>query len=150
MKQNHRIGIIFINEIHHINHFVTVAIELAKTNKVSIITFPEKHNYLFTKLRELGGKNVKVEQLKTHWFRALTDKFKKRPLPRNNFWFKKNSPYIIKNFDAVIFTGFTHHNFIKWKREKENFPLLIQFSHGIAGRDHGFYKYFPDFDFKLI
>ena len=73
--QNQKIGFIFLDEIHHIDHFITTAIELAKTNKVSILTFPSKHTYLRDSLKRLNGEDVILEELKTKSFRAFTDKF---------------------------------------------------------------------------
>ena len=77
-KQN--IGFIFLDEIHHINHFITIAIALAKTNKVSILTFPSKHIYLKDSLKRLNGENVILEELTTKTFRAFTDQLKKKNL----------------------------------------------------------------------
>ena len=149
MEKKHKIAFLFIDDIHHVNHFVTIAIALTKKNEVSILTFPAKHDYLFNKLKELKGGNVKVEQLPTQSFRAFTDKLKKRRLPRNNFWVKKNSNYIFENFDAVVFSGFSHRNLLKAKG-KNTKPFFIKTPHGISGRDHGYYEYFSDFDFTLL
>ncbi|WP_304038883.1 hypothetical protein, partial [Mesonia mobilis] len=73
MAKVYNFAFIFLDEIHHINHFITVAIELSKHHNVSIITYPGKHEYLKNKLTELDGNRVKVEKLKTLAFRAFTD-----------------------------------------------------------------------------
>jgi len=149
MGKTKKIAFIFLDEIHHINHFVPIAIELAKKNQVSIVTYPSEHTYLLNKLKTLGGDDVKVEQLSTHWFRAFTDKLKNRRLPRNNFWVKKNASYIFRNFNVLIFSGFTHRNFLKIATNEKR-PIFIKIPHGFSGRDHGYYSYFSDFDFKLL
>ena len=149
MTKRNKIGIFFINDIHNINHFITIAIELSKANDVSILTYPDDHSYLFKKLNELGGKDVKVEQLKTQPFRSLTDKLKKRNLPRINFWTKKNSTYIFNNFDAIIFSSVSHKHLLTAKKDNAK-TKLIKVPHGFSGRDHGYYKHIKDFDFKLL
>ena len=149
MTKNHKIGFFFINDLHNVNHFITIAIELSKTNDVSILTYPSDHSYLFKKIEELEGSSLKVEQLKTKHFRALTDKLKNRRLPRINFWTKKNYEYIFKNFDALVFTSFAHKHFLREKTERVR-TKFIKIPHGISGRDHGHYNLMLDFDFKLL
>ena len=149
MAKVYNFAFIFLDEIHHINHFITVAIELSKHHNVSIITYPGKHEYLKNKLTELDGNRVKVEKLKTLAFRAFTDKLKKRPLPRKGFWMKKNKNYILNNFDAIIFTDYIHHKLLKYRGNKEK-PKFIKFPHGAPGRGYSYNKEQLDFDFQLL
>lgn len=147
MNKKEKIGFLFLDEIHHLYHFINVAIELAKKNEVSILTYPAQHEFLFNSLRRLGGDNVKVEQLPTLAFRSFTDKLKKRKLPRKRFWLQKNRNYLL-NFDALVFTDYFHHYLLK-KRSK-TFPKFIKFPHGVAGRAYSFRKDLLDFDLNLL
>ena len=144
-----KIGFIFLDEIHHINHFITIAIELAKTNQVSILTFPSKHSYLKDSLKRLNGDQVVLEQLKTKPFRAFTDKLKKRAFPRKTFWMKKNKNYLLSSFDALVFTDYIHHTLYKY-RKNEKKPSFIYFAHGLAGRAYAYKKDLLDFDLHLV
>jgi hypothetical protein len=148
-SQNQNIGFIFLDEIHHINHFITIAIALAKTNRVSILTFPSKHNYLKNSLNRLDGENVILEELTTKTFRAFTDQLKKRDFPRKTFWMKKNKNYLLSSFDALIFTDYIHHTLYKYRGNKKK-PSFIKFPHGLAGRAYAFKKDLLDFDLHLI
>lgn len=147
-SQEKRIAFLFIDEIHHLYHFVTVAKELAKTNKVHILTYASPDPLLYKLLRDINAKDVIVEELPTHTFRAFTDKLKNRKIPRKGFWIKKNKKYITKNFDAVVFTDFFHKYLLR--KGKPNFPKLLKFPHGIAGRAYAFKKNELDFDFQLL
>ncbi|MDT0675982.1 CDP-glycerol glycerophosphotransferase family protein [Autumnicola musiva] len=143
-----RIAFIFLDELHHIYHFISVAVELSRNHEVSILTHPAKHELLRNSIAELGGENLKIEELSTYAFRALTDKIKGRDLPRKGFWLKKNKNYIIKNFDAVVFTDYFHKYLLKAKKEGK--PKLIKFQHGTPGRAYAFNKSQLDFDFQLL
>ena len=144
-----KIGFIFLDEIHHLNHFITIAFELAKTNQVSILTFPSKHTYLKDSLKRLNGDQVVLEQLKTKPFRALTDKLKKRAFPRKTFWMKKNKKYLLSNFDALVFTDYIQHTLFKYRKNQKK-PRFIFLSHGFAGRAYSYKKDLLDFDLNLI
>ena len=143
-----KIGFIFLDEIHHLNHFITIAVELAKTNQVSILTFPSKHTYLKDSLKRLNGDQVVLEQLKTKPFRVLTDKLKKRAFPRKTFWMKKNKKYLLSNFDALVFTDYIQHTLFKYRKNQKK-PRFIFLSHGFAGRAYSYKKDLLDFDFEI-
>lgn len=147
--QNNRIGFIFLDEIHHVDHFITTAIELAKTNEVSILTFPSKHTYLRDSLKRLNGEDVILEELKTKPFRAFTDKLKNRDFPRKAFWMKKNKRYLLSCFDALVFTDFIQHTLHK-SRKNEKKPIFIYFAHGLAGHAYAFKKDLVYFDLHLV
>ncbi len=146
-KKN-RIAFIYLDEIHHIYHFISVAVELSKTEDVHILTHPKCPELLFESIKRLGGEKIKVELLETHWFRKLTDRLKKRELPRKGFWLKKHKDYIINNFDAVVFTDYFHHYLLRARKDK--LPKLIKFGHGMPGRAYSFNKDLLDFDFQLL
>lgn len=148
MEKKYKIAFIFLDEIHHLYHFVTVAAELAKEQDVHLLTHPAVSPLLFSSLENIeGGEKVQVEKLKTSPFRAVTDKFKGKDLPRKGFWLKKNMKYLL-SFDAVIFTDYFHHYLLKSRTT--NTPKLIKFPHGAPGRAYIFNKDQLDFDFQLL
>jgi len=149
MNSRKKIGILFLDEIHHVNHFITTAIELSKHCDVHILTYPDTHLYLYKTLKRLDGANVVIEQLTTAPFRALTDKLKGRKAPRKGFWIKKNLPYMLKTFDALIFTDFFHRYFLKARGDKPT-PRLIKITHGTPGRGYSFKPQLLDFDLHLL
>ena len=146
--RKNRIAFIYLDEIHHIYHFISVAVELSKTEDVHILTHPKCPEILFESIKRLGGEKIKVELLETHWFRKFTDSLKNRQLPRKGFWIKKYKDYILNNFDAVVFTDFFHHYLLRSR--KGNHPKLIKFGHGTPGRAYSFNKDLLDFDFQLM
>mgnify|MGYP000191591666 CR=1 FL=1 len=148
MKPKYKIAILFLDEIHHIYHFVSIAVELAKTNEVHILTHPEKHTSLHDSLKMLGDENVVIEKLPTAAFRAFTDKLKGRKLPRKGFWIKKYQNYILNNFDAVIFTDYFHHYLLKARKERKTKFIFVD--HGTPGRAYSYNKELLDFDFHLL
>jgi len=149
MSSRKKIGILFLDEIHHVNHFITTAIELSKHCDVHILTYPDSHLYLYKSLKRLHGSNVIIEQLTTAPFRALTDKLKGRKAPRKGFWIKKNLPYMLKTFDALIFTDFFHRYVLEGRGENPS-PALIKTTHGVAGRGYTFKPQQLDFDLQLL
>ncbi|MAZ71893.1 MAG: hypothetical protein CMC70_01980 [Flavobacteriaceae bacterium] len=149
MTHSHKIAFLFLDEIHHVNHFVSVAVALAEKNEVHILTYPGKHSYLRNALQKLQGEKVIVEELKTLPFRAFTDKLKKRELPRKGFWLKKNMKYLLHNFDALIFTDF-FHRYVLDARHNKTKPKLIKFTHGTPGRGYTFKNDMVEFDFQLL
>src|SRR5690606_28311312 len=106
MSGKHKIAIIFLDEIHHVYHFVSVAVELARNNEVHILTHTGENTFLYDSLKLLNDENVVVEKLPTTVFRTFTDMLKGRKLPRKGFWIKKHQEYILDYFDAVIFTDY--------------------------------------------
>ncbi|WP_313114604.1 CDP-glycerol glycerophosphotransferase family protein [Aequorivita sediminis] len=145
---SHKIAIIFLDEIHHVYHFVSVAVELSKTNQVHILTHSGKNTFLHASLQKLNNKNVIVEKMPTAAFREFTDRIKGRQLPRKGFWIKKHKKYILTNFDAIIFTDYYHKYLLK-AREDRNKPKFIFLEHGTPGRAYAYNKDILDFDFHL-
>jgi len=149
MKKGHKIAILFLDEIHHVYHFINVAVELAKSNEVHILTHTGDQTFLNNTLKLLAPNNVVVEKLPTATFRALTDKLKSRKLPRKGFWIKKNQNYILNNFDAVIFTDYFHKYLLNARGSNKD-PRFIKFPHGVAGRAYVYNKDLVDFDLHVI
>ncbi|PHS62518.1 MAG: hypothetical protein COB12_10790 [Flavobacterium sp.] len=148
MNKKYNIAFIHLDDLHHINHFITIAIELSKSHNVSILTYPLKHEYLINKLQELNGDLVKVEPLKTLKFRGFTDKIKKRSFPRKGFWMKKNKDYLL-TFDAIFLTDFIQEYLLKFRKERKK-PVLIRIYHGFTGRSYSYKKELLDFDVHLL
>ena len=148
-KVKHNIAILYLDEIHHVNHFISVVVELSKMVNVTILTHTNCQPYLFETLVKFDNHKVNVEKLSTSPFRALTDKLKNRKLPRKGFWLKKNMSCILNNFDAIIFTDY-FHRYVKDARKNSNFPKLIKFPHGPIGRSYSYNKDLLDFDFQLL
>lgn len=144
-----KIGFLHLDEIHHINHFITVAIALAEDHDVSILTFPAQHSYLHKTINRLGGSAIKVEERPTFRFRQFTDWLKKRKLPRKGFWLKKNSRYLLHEFDALVFTDYYHHKLLK-ARGTASTPKIMKFPHGAPGRSYSYNQDQLDFDFQLL
>ncbi|PHR14692.1 MAG: hypothetical protein COA40_00445 [Aequorivita sp.] len=149
MDRKHKIAFIFLDEIHHIYHFVSIAVELSKQNEVHILTYPGKHELLHKALEKLNGTNVIVEKLQTSLFRAFTDKLKNRKLPRKGFWIKKHQNYILTNFDAVVFSDYYHHYLLRARGENPR-PKFIKLFHGPPGRGYSYNKELLDFDFQIL
>ncbi len=149
MTKRNKIAIIFLDEIHHVYHFVSIAVELAKNNEVHILTHAGEHGFLQDSLALLDNNNVVIEKLPTIAFRALTDKLKGRKLPRKGFWIKKHQDYILENFDAVLFTDYFHHYLLKARKDLKR-PKFIFIEHGPPGREYAYNKDLLDFDFHLL
>lgn len=149
MKNNKKIGFIFVDGIHHIYHFITIAIELSKTVEVSILTYPAKHDFLKKELNRLGGHKVKIEMLKTSFFTRIVEFLSLKNIPRASIWIKNNRQYFIQNFDVIIFNDFIHHKLMN-NEQKKKLPLIIKLDHGIPGRKYAFKKDLKDFDYQLV
>lgn len=148
MKENYKIAILFLDEIHHIFHFISIAVELSNTNDVHVLTHTGDNTFLHESLKRLHGEKVVVEKLSTTSFRAFTDKLKGRKLPRKGFWIKKHKNYILNNFDAVIFTDYFHHYLLKSRKDGKT--KFIFADHGTPGRAYSYNKDILDFDFHLL
>ncbi len=148
MTSRFQIGFIYLEETHHLYHFLSVAVALSETHESHIITH-EYENGLIDKLLELyPDHKVKVHYWKTKAFRRFTDLIKSRKLPRKGFWYKKNASNLLKNYDALVFSDYHHH--ILNKLRKGSRPYLIKISHGILGRNYAVKKDLLDFDFHVF
>lgn len=148
-KEKYDFGFIYLGEIHHINHFITIAVALAQNHNVTILTYPDEHKYLRDALKRLNGNKVHIKELTTNPFRAFTDKIKKRALPRKGFWMKKNRHYLLNKFDALFFTDYIHHKLLKYRKARE-YPKFIKIPHGLAGRAYSYKEDLKDFDLHII
>lgn len=149
MERQYRFGFIFLDEIHHINHFITLAVSLSRDHSVAILTYPSSHTYLKNKLDTLGGHKVEIKKLKTHPFRRFTDRLKKRNTPRKGFWMRHNRHHLLQGYDALFFTDYIHHKLLRFRGDSQ-FPKFIKIPHGPAGRAYGYKKDLLDFDMHLI
>ncbi len=144
-----RIGFLFLDELHHVNHFISVAVELSKTCDVSILTFPGEHAYLRSTLKRLNGDAVKIVERRTLLFRQFTDTLKKRKLPRKGFWLKRNNNYLLSHFDALVLTDYFQKELLK-ARGNRSHPKLLKFPHGAPGRSYSYNSDQLSFDFQLL
>ena len=62
MNKRHKIAFYYLDDLHHIYHFIGPAVELSKTNDVSIVTYKGEHDFLYNTIKTLNAKNLKVEQ----------------------------------------------------------------------------------------
>ncbi len=148
MKENKKIAFLFLDEIHHIYHFISIAVELSKNNEVHILTHTGDDSFLQDSLKMLHGEKVIIDKLPTSAFRAFTDKLKGRKLPRKGFWIKKNQEYILNYFDAIIFSDYFHQYFLKARKDRNT--RFIFLDHGAPGRAYSYHKDLLDFDFHLL
>lgn len=144
-----RIGFLFLDELHHVNHFVSVAVELSKSCEVSILTYPGEHTYLRETLQRLKGEEVKIVERRTLLFRQFTDWLKKRKLPRKGFWLKRNKSYLLSQFDALVLTDYFQKELLK-ARGDNKYPRLLKFPHGAPGRSYSYNIDQLQFDFQLL
>ncbi|MFD1095368.1 hypothetical protein [Salegentibacter chungangensis] len=147
-RNKKKIAFLFLDEIHHLFHFISIAIELSKTNRVHILTYKGVDDLLYKSLGDLKGDKLVVEELPTFPFRSFTDKLKNRKLPRKGFWLKRNLNYLLNEFNAVVFTDYFHRYLLEAR--KNNSPKLLKFSHGTPGRAYAFNENLQDFDFQLL
>ncbi|NNK68893.1 MAG: hypothetical protein HKO96_00335 [Flavobacteriaceae bacterium] len=144
-----RIAFLYLDEIHHVNHFISIAVELSKLAEVTVLTHPNCQDYFFESLRAFKPHEVRVEIRKTSAFRAFTDRLKNRVLPRKGFWIKKNLNYIFQNFDAVIFTDYFQRYFLEARGNKK-MPKLLKIPHGPPGRHYSYREDQREFDFQVL
>jgi hypothetical protein len=148
--QKPRIAFLYFEEIHHIPHFIGIAVELAKNPNytVEILTYKSSHVYLFDTMNRLHAKNLKVIQLSPPFIRRIIDKMTGRKKPSSVFLFKAYKKQLL-SYDAVVFTE-KNHKYLYKQRGKSTQPYFIFTGHGPAGRD---YSYIPElklFDLHLM
>lgn len=146
--QKLKIAFLFLDEIHHVSHFISVAKELSKNHEVKILTYKNAANYLYDSVKTIKAEHVIIEEFPTKRFRAFTDKLKDIKIPRKGFWIKKNLNYLLQ-FDAVIFTDY-FHRYLQEARGNKNAPKLIKFNHGIPGRAYAFKEAQSEFDMQIL
>lgn len=148
--QKPRVAFLYFEEIHHIPHFIGIAVELAKNPgyTVEILTYKAPHGYLFETMAKLKSENLKVTQLSPPFFRRMVDKMTGRKKPSSVFLFKAHKKLIL-GYDAVVFTE-KNHKYLYKQRGGLPKPYFIFTGHGPAGRD---YSYIPElklFDLHLL
>jgi len=136
--KNKKIGFIYLDELHHIHHFLSPAIELSKKGgyDVEILTYESKHEYLVEMLHKLGGEKIKITRLNTYWYRKIIETLKKRSQPSALYIYQKHIKRLLK-YDALIFTDHTA-NIIYNARNKQKTPKLIHLAHGSGDGSYGY------------
>ncbi len=148
MTRKFQIGFIYLEETHHLYHFLSVAVALSKNHDSHIITHEYENGLTETLLELYPDHAVKINYWKTKSFRRFTDLIKSRKLPRKGFWYKKNASKLLNNYDALVFSDYHHH--VLKKLRKGNKPYLLKISHGILGRNYAVKKDLLDFDFHVF
>jgi hypothetical protein len=148
MYKKHKIAFLYLDEIHHIPHFIGAAASLSKTCKVHILTYPGKHKQLKKARKRVAGKGIKIKKMPTSSFRAMTDRLKGRSRPRKGFWLKKNMDRLLSKYDALIFTDYFQRYVLEARRG--DFPKLIKFPHGSPGRAYSFNPVVTHFDAQVV
>ncbi len=148
--QKAHVAFLYFEEIHHIPHFIGIAVELAKNHDyvVEILTYKASHDYLFQTMNRLNSENLEVIQLNPPFIRRIIDKITGRKKPSSVFLFKTHKKLIL-SYDAIVFTE-KNHKYLYNQRGQSTKPYLIFTGHGPAGRD---YSYIPElklFDLHLL
>ena len=148
MSNEYKIAFIYLEETHHLYHFLSVAVSLSRKQTTHILTYSNENGLVDRLLALYQDHNVKVMRLDTRPFRKFTDKLKGRTLPRKKFWYEQNATYILNTYDAVVFTDYHHH--ILHRKRTSSKPYFIKQSHGIMGRKYAMREDLRDFDFHLF
>ena len=148
--KNKKIGFIYLDELHHIHHFLSPAIELSKTTgyDVEILTYEAKHEYLTSLIEKFGGENLKVTKLSTYFYRKIIEKLKKRNQPSALYIYKKHLKSLLQ-YDALVFTDHTAEVFFKEQitAKKTNF---IYIDHGAGDGAYGYGESHALYDLILV
>lgn len=144
-----KIGFIFLDDIHHIPHFLTVFVELYTQHlyEVSIITFQGEHNYLKRVLHQFQIPLEVLIMLPTFRYRKILNKIRKRKKPSHVFIFKKNQEEFL-NFDLLVY-NVPQHNYLLNKRKKDT-PKFVYLDHGAGDRDYIYNDTLTNFDLVTV
>ncbi len=147
---NKKIGFIYLDELHHVHHFLSPAIELStlKGYDVDILTYKAKHEYLTELINKFGGTNLKIKRLNTYLYRRIIEKLKKRNQPSALYVYTKNKKKLLK-YDALIFTDHTS-KIIYNSRGHSKFPKLIHLAHGSGDGKYGYQEAHSLFDLIVV
>ena len=145
-----KVGFIYLDELHHIHHFITPAYELSKNEEfeVEIITYEADHDYLRRLIDQLGAQKLKIRKLSTTIPRRIIEGITKRRLPSPYYIYKKHSDVFL-SFDALVFTDHTA-NIISEARGKSSHPKLIHVAHGSGDRAYGYQEAHKLYDLILV
>tara|TARA_B110000977_G_scaffold196305_1_gene276417 strand:- start:281 stop:1396 length:1116 start_codon:yes stop_codon:yes gene_type:complete len=129
-----KVAFIYFDDLHHINHFVGVAVKLSNNEnlKVDVLTYKNEHKYLKSLIKLLDGKNLNLVEVYPNRIRRIIDKLRNRRRPSALFLTKHNKK-IMKSYDFLVFTDFKTTYF----SEKDN-TKFIYLSHGSGDRAYGY------------
>lgn len=147
---NKKIGFIYLDELHHIHHFLSPAIELSniKGYDVEVLTYKAKHEYLIELINTFGGAKLKIKKLDTYLYRRIIEKLKNRSQPSALYIYTKNRKTLLK-YDALIFTDHTS-KIIYDSRGGSKFPKLIHLAHGSGDGNYGYQETHSLFDLIVV
>ena len=149
MEVKKKIGFIYLDDIHHIYHFISVFAELYKRKEyiLEIITFDIEQDFLIQELKKYKiPKNV-IVKAPTFFYRKLLNKLRGRKLPNPIFVLSKNKKKLM-NFDALIFNVPQHKYLIKSRKVDK--PKFIQLGHGPGVGTYQFDEKFSSFDLITV
>lgn len=145
-----KIGFIYLDELLHIHHFLSPAIELAKMKGISvdIITYEGSHSYLkkLLKINDSGGVNIIM--LNTYWYRKIIEHFNGRKQPSALYIYQKHINKLLA-YDALVFTDHTAR-IINDKRQHSSKPHLCFIDHGAGDRAYGYSETHNLFDLVIV
>lgn len=142
-----KVAFIYFDDLHHINHFIGVAVELSKNKNLSvdILTYPNEHRYLKSLIKLLGGENLNIIEVFPRKVRQLIDKIKKRKRPSPLFLTKHNKT-LLQSYDIAVFTDFKTTYFKSDVKTK-----FVYLSHGSGDRAYGYnIPRLEEFDLLLL
>ena len=143
-----KVGFVYFEELHHIHHFLGVADVLYKNGiDVKILTYKNKHEYLYSLLEKLNISTSVVKQLPTKIFRVIIEKIKRRRIPSSIYLYKKNKKELL-SYDVLVFTD-SNQEYIAGRR-KGRYPKLVFLGHGSGDRAYIYNNKIDSFDLVTV
>ncbi|MEN8247340.1 MAG: CDP-glycerol glycerophosphotransferase family protein [Bacteroidota bacterium] len=145
-----KVGFIYFDEIQHIHHFLSPAVELSRMPgfQVDILTYEGKHEYLMSLLKLMGGDRLNIVQHETYFYRKVIEKITGRKQPSALYLYKKHLSNFLK-YDALVFTDRTAGE-IHIHKQQSMKPYLIQLGHGAGDGIYGYAEAHNMFDLVLV
>jgi hypothetical protein len=145
-----KIGFVYFDELQHIHHFLSPAVELSKDDniQVDILTYEAKHEYLKMLIELMGGKHVNIIVLSTYFYRQIIEKITGREQPSALYIYKKHIKKFLE-YDALVFTDHTAGE-ISVARSEASYPHLILLGHGAGDSAYGYKETHNLFDLALV
>ncbi len=145
-----KVGFIYLDELQHIHHFLSPAIELSREPgiTVDILTYEDDHLYLQELLQQLGGDKLYIVRLSTFAYRQVLEKLSKRQQPSALYIYKKHLPKLL-TYDALVFTDHTA-GVVSTARGETAKPKLIYLDHGAGDGAYGYKESHTIFDLVLV
>lgn len=142
-----KIGFVFLDEIHHLHHFISVFAELYKKDKydVDIITFEGDNSYLLKLLNLFEISSKVIKPFSTYGYRKILNCIRKRKTPNRLFVFKKNKKNFLK-YDMLIF-NVPQQGFLL---DSKKVPKLVYLDHGAGDREYAYNEKLLKFDLVVV